>query len=52
MSESAFDKLLGMLYPESHKDMNMPNSSTRGLGEDVVPEVTMVIGIFHLSGAS
>ena len=52
MSESAFEKLLGILYPKLHKDVTMSNNSTRGLGEVIIPEVTMAIGIRLLAGAS
>ena len=47
MSESALDKLLGMLYPKLHKDVAMSNNSTGGPGGVIIPKVTMAIGI-HL----
>ena len=52
MSESALDKLLGMLYPKLHKDVAMSNNSVGGLGGVIITEVTMAIGLCLLVGAT
>ena len=52
MSESAFEKLLGILYPKLHKDVTMSNNSDRGMGKVNIPEITLAIGICLLVGAS
>ena len=52
MSESAFCKILGILYPKLRKDGAMSNNSTGRLGGVVIPEVTMVIEICILAGVS
>ena len=50
MSESAFDKPLGMLNPKQHKGGAMPNNSTGELQGVFIPEITMSIGIVSWQG--
>ena len=50
MSESAFDKPLGMLYPKQYKGGAMPNNSTGELQGVLIPEITMSIGIVSWQG--